>query len=334
MSGTDGSPFERFLLQGDSVLDRWNNSRLVKRKIPFSPEALQRTAAMAGLRSNLLQQVIYFSHDPLNIQLLLEPLPKPAGDRFPHPDDSTSERLFIQAIALLEALQELRLPQPDFKCWTLKESGTPQFGWSAPLASSFTAADIFELFRESPCLQRFGPQHAQALYRQLKTRYEFTADHCYLYWIGHFSTHILYGHPAASERSATNIKIRIHTQNEIQKEALLNSLYQAWHSEQVLILKADLARMPLRGYFEHRLFARPPQEQSASQLLHAFRCFQEQSAFEHTVMLLDNLDSDEDQELLNCLLDSEEIGHLTIVVLGGKASLDFDLELREDPPTS
>ncbi len=145
-----------------------------------------------------------------------------------------------------------------------------------------------------------------------------------------FTSNLL--HARSLNGMKANAAIRIHTTSPWQKPIIRNNLFHALNGEELLLLKMDLESVPLRDFFSDLCGREKSNKENPSAQVREFRSFLQQSVFQKTVLLIDNLAKKEDIRLLRYLLEAGDIPGLTLILFNDSAPFDCDLELREDPP--
>ncbi|MCX6558338.1 MAG: sigma 54-interacting transcriptional regulator, partial [Candidatus Aminicenantes bacterium] len=321
----------RFSIQGNRVLDHWHDEKLTRATVVNTPENLLMINKIFGFHSNLMQNIVDFRQNNFEIDIVTQPFSANDSRALPRQSAARAKDILEQFLALRQAAQEWEMDFIDFSKFQILPGAALRFGWNLQGQKFPDAVAFMPIFKTNSHLHfpdRGGRREENkkrpcaALLPTVKG---------YLYRSDDFAANILHSHSPTAIRSSANLKVRINTQDAEQDKIIQDILFHHLHSDETLFMRVAATNTTLRDFFSAAANGRDSGEKHSADLVREFALFLKQSVFRKVVMVIDGLRRKEDGEFLSFLLDSGDIGGLTIILFNDAIDFDCDLELNEAP---
>ena len=296
-----------------------------------TPENLLMINKIFGFHSNLMQNIVDFRQTNFEIDIITQPLSADDSRTLPEPSAARAEDIFTQFLALRQAAQEWEMDFIDFSKFQILPGAALRFGWNLQGQKFPDAAAFMAIFRTNRHLHSLDRGRHREENRKRPRATPVPTVKGYLYRSDDFAANILHSHSPAAIRSDANLKVRINTKDAEQGRIIQDILFHHLQTDETLFVRAATAGTTLRDFFAAAASGRDSGEKHAIDLVREFALSLKQSVFRKTVMVIDGLRRKEDGEFLSYLLDSGDIGGLTIILFNDALDLDCDLELNEAP---
>lgn len=298
--------------------------------LPYSSDLFERLRFIFNYHAGCFQNLLLFSHNNFEIHIWLEKFsasPLECIDRLP---TGEFERLVVQFLAIYEMCRSQGFHFVDFKCFQFLPSNGPRFALALDEPGLPPIDDILEIFRGNPHYKDLPGRNAGDCLGELSRRYKFAEDQYYAYRFDEFATAIIPSFPPGRQEMNVAIKIKIKTVNPVQKRIIKLQLCHSFFSEGVFTLLIDNRENDLFGFFSTLLLGKNrPEPGDFAALGRAFEDYLGRSAARSVAILIDNLKTREDGELVKYLLDSFILPQVVLIVFNSSDPIDFDLELKE-----
>jgi DNA-binding NtrC family response regulator len=320
----------RFSIQGSRVLDHWHDEELIRATVANTPENLLMITKIFGFRSNLMQNIVDFRQNNFEIDIVTQPFSANDSRALPKQSVAQSKDILTQSQALRQAALEWEMDFLDFSKFQILPGAALRFGWNLQ-GQKFPDAAFMPISKTNrhshfpgrdSRLEKNAKRPEAALAPTVKS---------FLYRSDDFAANILHSHSPTATRSAANLKVRINTKDAEQDKFIQDILFHHLHSDEILLMRVAAADTTLRNFFAAAGNGRDSGKKHAFDLVREFALSLKQSVFQKAVMLIDGLQRKEDGEFLSFLLDSGDIGDLTIILFNDAIDFDCDLELNEAP---
>ena len=320
----------RFRIQGGEAFDRWHDEKLSLITVANSQQNLARLHDIFAFHSNLLQNITAFLPGNFQIDVLTQPFAASAPAVLAGQPAAAAESIFGQYLAFLDAAREWGMDFIDFSKFQILPGATLRFGWDLDRHPFPSPAAFLPIFGQNRHLRNLDEHNYLDVIKRTTKKSLSPAPAGYLYRGDDFTSNLL--HARSLNGMKANAAIRIHTTSPWQKPIIRNNLSHALNGEELLLLKMDLTSVSLRDLISDLCGRKKNNEENPSTQVREFRSFLQQSVFQKTVLLIDNLAKKEDIRLLRFLLEAGDIQGLTLILFNDSAPFDCDLELHEDPP--
>ena len=99
-----------------------------------------------------------------------------------------------------------------------------------------------------------------------------------------------------------------------------------------MIARIDLKEKTLERFLKEAFTPDDTEKREIGEILQEFKDFQKRSIYRKTVFFLENMENAENIDFIRIFLNSHDITNVIMIAFTGDERLEFDLELREDPP--
>lgn len=310
------------------------NTDLSPRVISFSDACLSRLNEVFRFRSNLVQGLVFFYHNNFEISILAEAVTPSEANELYRLSAEDAGRIFVQTIAAYEMSKSMGLDFIDFSKFQISPRLSIKFSLALDGQGTASLTDIVGLFKQHQAFNDLDERNFREVFLRLKRRHTLVEDYFYAYRYDDFASNILNQYPLTDLRHGTNVKIKIKTENEIQKKLVRINLYQHLFSEDILFVNIDRKRHGVREALSRIASEQgraPDDSDDFVALGEQIKFYLNTSSFQSIVLMVDCLETREDTELVKYLLDSSGISNITFILLGENDDVEFDLELKDKP---
>ena len=310
------------------------DSDLSPRVISFSDVYLNRLNEVFRFRSNLVQSLVFFYHNNFEISILAEAVIPSEANELYRLSAEDAGRIFVQTIAAYEMSKSLGLDFIDFSKFQISPDLSIKFSLALDGQEAASLTDIVGLFKQHQAFNDLDERNFKEVFLRLKRRHTLVEDYFYAYRYDDFASNILNQYPLTDLRHGANVKIKIKTENEIQKKLVRINLYQHLFSGDILFVNVDRKRHGVREALSRIVSEQwhaPDDFDDFVGLGEQIKFYLNTSSFQSIVLVVDCLETREDTQLVKYLLDSSGISNITFILLGENDDVDFDLELKDKP---
>ena len=321
----------RFSIQGSRVFDHWHDEELIRITVANTPENLLMINKIFSFHSNLMQNIVDFSQNNFEIDILTQPFLANDSQALPEQPAPRAESIFRQFLALLQAAQEWEMDFIDFTKFQILPRAALRLGWNLQKQQFPDAVAFLPIFKKNRHLHFLDRDNCLEGEKKPRPASLSQPAKGYLYRSDDFASNILHSYSLTGIRSNSNLKVRINTKEPAQINIIQNVLYHNLKAEEILFIRIAAGDTTLHDFFAFAGNDRESWKKHAVDLVREFALFFKQSVFRKIVMVIDGLSRKEDGEFLRFLLDSGDISGLTIILFNNILDFDCDLELNEDP---
>jgi len=298
--------------------------------LPYSSVLLERLRFIFNYHAGCFQNLLLFSHNNFEIHAWLEKFSESPPGTIEQLSAGEFERAVVQFLAIYEMCRSQGFHFVDFRLFQFQPSTGPRFALALTGPGLPPVDEILAIFRGNPHYKNLPGHNADDCLTTLSRHHKFPETQSYAYRFDEFATAIIPSFPLGRQETNTAIKIKIKTVNPVQKRIIKLQLSHSFFSEGVFTLLIDNREDNLFGFFSTLLLGRNrPQPGDFAALGRAFEEYLGRSAARSAAILIDNLKTREDGELIKYLLDSFILPQIVLIVFDSSDPIDFDLELKE-----
>lgn len=321
--------------------------KLVEHTVPYTDLHLKAISAIANFRTLFFQNILFFHHNHFEIRFWADPFTPIKAGEMEKMTAAQIEPLYLQGIALYRMALSLGITFIDFKRCCLLPGDILQFAVFFPPAvppertKENTLKEVLHLFQGNPAFTALSEANYLDYFYRLSGRYTFTEEKAYLYTCDDFAAAVLHHFPLTRVKNGANIRIHIKTPGVIPKQMAKADIitHVVWPAETVFLIDIGGEEGETsKGEPLHQTLARlipgltPSAPDDYITIIDQLSLFMQQSSFTALLLLVDHLNTRQDAEFLNYLLDIAGYPYILLVCFDVSNGLfTFDLELNENP---
>lgn len=311
--------------------------------IPFSDTALDQIEHISLWHANAIQSILSIHANSFDITISLAPFHPTPPSTLETLDNNSIELLFVQAMALFLTATSLRLNFIDFSTCQLLPGPRLRFPLFIDINNhnSYPHGHFLPLFRSHTLFKNTAEKHLTTLFTRLAPHFQFNHDEDYLYHYNEFSSHCLHILPPTPFKHHTTININIKSNLTIPTQIIKHHLQIQLNNqnEPTLLVSTHPHTLTesIRLLLSTHHSPSHPLLNDLPSLIDNFNHFLTISAFSHTILLLDHIQSPEDTQFLDFLLSSSYQTPLPLTLIyihnqhNPSPHFEFDLVLNEKP---
>lgn len=323
------SPEENF-----PILKKIVGTDLIKQTIPYSDIQLKSINEIFHFRSNLIQNIICFHHNHFEIGVITEPIKLAKTEELNLLTEKEIEKVFIQVIAGLKMAISRGLNFINFSRFQIAPNLSVKFPICLDKNEKVPIAEVLSLFKQHGAFSNLAENNYEEAFSGLIRRHPLDMNYFYAYRFNDFASNILNRYPLTQLRHDANIKIKIITENEIQKKLVKINLHQNLFSEDILFVDIEDKTKSIRESLAEIVLGQmdymdDPDDYAA--LTERIKIYCKTTYFQSIIIIANSLERREDTEFINYLLNSLDFSKIVFILLGDNDGIEFDLEFKDKP---
>jgi len=323
--------YKDFVEKKDFIIKSTGIKNLKNIVIPYSDSNLKRLNTIFDINSNFFQKIISYSYNNFEIDILLEDLNESNIEGIEELSKKNAEKLFAQFIMVFEISKSIELDFIDFTRFEVLSDFRVKFSISMCDSKGLDIYNILRSFQKNRYFKGVNEKNYMRFFNRID-KYKSETENFYIYRYKDFASNILNLYPISELENNFNVRVNIDTKNITQKRIIKKNLYRS-------LLSEDLFFIDISGNYNNipdlisKIFHKD-NESKKDDFVHTInelKIYLDKSPFKSFVLMIDYFKSKEDVEFVKCLLDSSGISNIALIAFNSSNSLDFDLELKENP---
>lgn len=314
-----------------SILKNFYHRSIEKVIVPYSSEMADILERIRGIHSGSIQNVLYVSHNHVNMEIWRERLDDAGIKRISRLNAPQTERIFVQSVALRELALSQDFLYIDYSRFQLDKNHIIRFALRYDGQPDDSFETWLKILSSNDALRDLTADNYRDRFHSLRTGKTFLPKDLYWYHSEDLSSSLLVNNVVEGEKNRLPVRIRIQPANPVCESMFVLHLLNRWWSQNTVISilggEGDIVDQ-VAGELSPEL--RSPSTDLAG-IVTRWGEELNRRDIESVMLVVRPLQNRREVEFLNFLLDSPGLPRTFLFYLGSGDGIFSDAVMNDNP---